>query len=216
MPVQSVVPTGIGSQDSWTSSTGNKVTDVSTNDGDTAYISRNTLVAQWYTFPVIPADAAAVSAASVTCVVRTEATPAIIKVYGGAAYGPEEALTTSYASKSVNLDSLVIATINGYHLGLTNAVGTLNTRRCTYIVRDVVYVQVGAFFISIYNLVGPLLVGANLMLRDFLRMSQFSQRRIGPHRIVHTPEEVAQAWHEYKDKTYKFPHHFDLSPCRVG
>jgi len=205
MPVQTVVPTGIGTQNSWNSSSGNKVTDVNTNNGDTNYISRNTLVSQHYTFPAIPGDAEVVTAASVSVTARVDVTPGSISVYGGSVGGPQIALTTGYGNYGQALDSLVIATINGYHLGLGNVGGTANTRRCTYITRSVTYLQAGEFFVSIYNLVGPFLIGSYLLYRDFLRMVEYSKRWIGPSRIIHTHEEVAKAWQEYRDGRVKWP-----------
>jgi hypothetical protein len=61
-------------------------------------------------------------------------------------------------------------------------------------------------FVSIYNLVGPMLFGAGLTLADMWAAAG-KPLYYGRTKLLYQPQEIRQAWDEYK--AHRFPtYHF--------
>jgi hypothetical protein len=163
----------------------------------------------------LPADAAAISG-SVTFTVNAKDTfdAGGLTVYtyayhsGSGSNPSSHTPNASYADYSGSLASVpggsgwTVANVNACEAGVASAGTGANRISCSCVEMSGTYLQAGETFVSIYNLVGPLLFGSALTLPDLIAAAGRTLYSRGT-KLLYSPQEIRQAFAEYKQ--HKFP-----------
>lgn len=225
MPSFTLRPNGNGAYAGWAGHSYTSLSDAS----DTTYMNTNAEAEFYssYTMADLPADAGSISGdvtwhnrntytgdapISQQAFFRYSSTNSLVGVASYYYLGGIGEATAAYALAPGSA-AWTPAILNATEIGCYANMGFNDFLYCYDLWATGTYLQSGAFFVSIYNLVGPVLVGANLLYREFAEMVTHAQRQSHRRRIIFSPDEVSEAWREYKDRRHKHPRHFDLRDC---
>lgn len=212
MPVQTELPTNIGTEDDWKlNGAASKILAVAADDGDTSVIyamSGGRVNVQRFTFPTLAGVASPINGANLYARVREQAPGA-----GGRGFSFQwnsvqsasnvaatiHTARPSYVSLSEAQTALTLADVNGEHgFAMTAAGGPTSMWEvwCTHFYRDIDFTYSAGSGDNFAHLVGSLAaaIGAGLLLREMPDLARAIWRKTGTLIKPSEYQEALAAW----------------------
>ena len=204
-------------------STTSVLSDIQTNDADTAYVLslQNENRSGKFSHTSLPASASSVSAGTVYALEReSRNNTGQCNIWDGVGWTGLQDINASWAYyyASWNASLMTVALVNATDIGCSCKGGAGEDARCTYHFLRVTYEEGGPWFQVLSSLIGPALLGAQLTLPIICSAAKSALNPLATATgslVRYDDDEIHKMWLSYKDHEYKFQTYFDLGSAKI-